>query len=292
MTRVQELEHFVYGDPALFDLSKFGTAEFPLRASGLQAIAKCPWRIVSMLVLDSKDEAGPAAHTGSAMHAAVERFHQDGDVVAAVEAMHGRRDEYPMADLDDAAKLFFAYSQDPRNAGAKVVLSETKASFSIKPHPEDPTQAPICVSMRLDQVRWDGAQFKLFDLKTSKRDGPTLLAESIYQISAYCVGASVVLGKTVEPGALITPRKYLVRGTDPSSAPPGVFWHYTFNYAQCEHVLRGVREIVAHIRSGRVWLNGGDYCNWCIHRGVDVCVHKFAEWDAKREQARLALSTV
>lgn len=260
------------------DFSKFATDEFPLRASGLQALVKCPWRVVSLyLVPELKDEAGAAADTGSATHAAVQTFHQSKDVVASVEAMHGRRDEYPQANLDDAAKLFLAYSEDPRNARAEVVFAEQRVKFEIAPHPQDPTQAPIKVIGRLDQVRFENGEFRLYDLKTSTREGPVLMAEAWYQVAAYCVGATVTLGKPVQPGALILARKYFRRGCDPKSAPAGVFWNYVFNLQDCDTILQGVRSTVAEVRSGRMFANAGDYCAWCAHGGIDACLPRLVQ---------------
>lgn len=259
------------------DTTLIGTKDSPLRSSSLQQTVKCLWRGMSMFLLSPEDRPGPAADTGSATHAAVHMFHESkGDVLASIEHMHVRRSEYPLADLDDAARLFLAYTKDPRNH-VPVALAEKKVKFTIKPAPEDPTGEPIWITGRLDQVRLVDGVFKVNDLKTSTRDGPVLLAESLYQMAAYCVGATLELGKPVHPGALILPRKYMRAGVNPAESPPGVFWHYVFRLDQCDHILNGVRHAVAMLRSGCAWANPGDYCTWCHFHSIDECIPKLVQ---------------
>lgn len=247
-----------------------------------------------MFLMQPHEESGAAADTGSATHAAVAYFHQhEREIVAAVEAMHARKSEYPLADLNEAAKLFLAYTEDPRNHG-EVELVEYSVAFNIRPAPEDKTQAPITIVGRIDQVRAVGnKRYKVYDVKTSKREGIDVMGESMYQMAAYSVGATIALREkykddtiVVDPGALIMPRQYFRRGISPGSAPPGIFWNYAFKLVHCDAVLRGLAVTVAAIRNGDFWPNGGDYCRWCTYRGIDECIPALIEVGVKLRDAK------
>jgi len=234
-----------------------------------------------MQLFSFRDDSGPAAQTGTAMHAASDEFHKTKDVIKAVEKMHSGKDQYPLADLDAAARMFVSYVQDPRNATADVVLSEHPVEFVIKPHPDDPTKEDIHVRGRLDQVRKEHGQLRVYDIKTSTRDGFVLLSESFYQMAAYALGASAVLNTRVDPGALILPRKYLSRGVDPASSPSGVFWNYVFRTEDAVHAMQGVRIAVMAIRTGTPWVGPSDACNWCHYGGIDRCVPELVKLGLK-----------
>lgn len=258
------------------DLSLFGTDEFPLRCSSLGAMVACPWRYAMQFLFDQgESEAGPAADTGSAAHAAVAAWHtNDKDATAAVRSMVDRGNEYPLADLDEAAAMFLLYSRDPRNAGATVVAVEQDVSFVLPPCPSDETKKGIVVWGTVDQVRLgsDG-RLCVYDLKTSKKSGLVLMQEHQYQVAAYCVGASRRLGKPVHPGALICPRHYQVK-RPPETEPDGVFFEYAWSLEDCIAILLGVRHVVAAIRRGDVHHQAGESCRWCPSRTPDVCVPK------------------
>lgn len=273
-------------DPALI-----GTSEYPLRASQIQQAAKCSWRLMSTYLFAPEDRAGPAADTGSAAHAAIHHWHSDShNVLASVEAMHAQYARYPLADLDEAVRMFVAYTKDPRNRDAVVIGSEQYVRVQIKPSPDDRTGQPIIINGRFDQVRERNGAYYLDDLKTSKRDGITLMGESLYQLCVYAVGASLLYNRPVHPGAIISLRKYLVGGVDPSAAPPGVFWNYTIRYENCDMILNGLRHIVAALRCGIAWANAGDYCTWCHYHGIDNCIPALVQV-GKLECASGTLST-
>lgn len=255
------------------DCKLIATEANPLHASGLVSVLRCPWRVVSKFYFEPHDEGGPAAQTGSAMHVAAHAFHaQGGDAASGLEAMSAVAAKFPQADMSDAASLFLAYAADPRNRDAKILMREEPVSFTIQPDESDPTQQPILVVGTLDQVREENGVAKVYDIKTSTRDGTTLLAEHAIQVAAYCIGASIKLNRRVDPGALICPRKYLTAGRDPRNSPPGVFFHFAWDYDDIELLLLGVRKNVAAIRSGDYWHFAGDWCRWCHMRSPDLCV--------------------
>lgn len=259
------------------DLAEIGTVSHPLHCSALANLLRCPWRIALIYLNEPEDVSGPAANTGSATHAAIAAWHHGKGADGAVEEMCERISEYPLADLADAARLFLAYTQDPRNYPEATVLCEQKVAFSLAPDPSDPTGAPICIVGRLDQVREVDGVLRMYDIKTSTREGIVLLAEHMFQAAAYCVGASMYLQRRVEPGALICPRKYFRRGVDPRTAPTGVFWHFAWTYDDIDIMLGGIRRAVAAVRSGNVHFNPGDYCQWCPAKTPDLCIPLYKE---------------
>lgn len=254
------------------DVRDFGTERYPLRSSSLQALCVCPWRMVMDFLFGPEDESGEAAATGSATHAAVAAWHQNGcDPAAAIRAMVERHGEFLLADLDEAAALFLLYSQDPRNIDARVVAVERKVHFSLPAAPEDPTGEAIFVTGTMDQVREEGGKLLVYDLKTSKKSGLDLLRAHMYQVAAYCIGASHLFGKPVHPGSLVCPRHYS-RSVSPASRPPGVFFPFPWTFEDAGLILWGVRRIVAAVRSREVWHNGGEHCRWCRARGPENCL--------------------
>lgn len=216
----------------------------------------------------SEGESGEAADTGSACHAAVATFHRKKGVAEALQIMREKLKEYPRADLQDAANMFLAYSSDPRNATADVVLVEQPIAFSIQASDQDPTGAPIEVIGTLDQVRRENGRLKLWDTKTSKKDPNELLLMHRMQGAAYCVGATVLLGEPVHPGGIICPRKY----KSGSVATSPVFWHFPWSLEDTQYILEPLRDTVANIRAGRVTHVANSDCTWCAARTPDLCL--------------------
>jgi hypothetical protein len=249
------------------DLKHFATSVHPLHPSGLRMLMLCPWRACMSFLYDTADEGGAAGDTGSATHAAVAAMHTGSSIAASLEAMRAGSSRYPRADLQDAAGLFLAYATDPRNRDADVVAVERQFSFSIEPAREDPTQERIQVVGTFDQVRRVDGHLQLWDVKTSKKDGATLLANHSLQAAAYCIGASVLLGEQVHPGGLVLPRRY----------PRNAHWPFAWKWEAIPDILQGVRHVVARIRAGDVWHTPSDDCTWCGWRTPDVCLPKLVE---------------
>lgn len=220
------------------------------------------------------DEGGAAGDTGSAVHKAAELFHDGASVSESLSGMHDKLAEYPRAVLAEAAQMFLAYASDTRNSTAKLVLNEQPIRFSIEASPHDPTGAPIEVIGRLDQVREDEwGQLKAYDIKTSKKDPQYVRSISFFQMAAYCVGATVKLGRPVNPGAIIMPRKY---GAHPSTS--NVFFPYTYKLHDCELILEGLRNRIAEIRMGYVTHVPNDDCMWCKFQQPDLCLPELTKF--------------
>lgn len=251
------------------DLTKFAT-DVPLHCSGLMALVRCPWRAVMHYLYDPEDEGGVAGDTGSAMHKAAAAMHRGKDAAASLEVMQGMVHEYPRADLQDAAAMFLSYTADDRNRTAESLLVEEKIAFQIAAAEDDPTGAPIQVVGTLDQVRLTDGVPHLWDIKTSKKDPLLLLRKHQMQLAAYCVGATIRLGRTVQPGGVLCPRRY--KSSSPSTSP--VFYHAAWTFDDIEQILLPVRRIVAEIRRGVVWHTPNEDCDWCIGRSPDLCLPK------------------
>lgn len=256
----------------MLNLTEFGTDKWPLHPSGIRTVLTCNWSTIMRRLLESIDEAGPAADTGSATHVAVREMHRGKELAACIAAMHAESSKYPNADLNDAAAMFLKYASDPRNRDAEVVCTERQISFDIAPAPEDKTQAPIHIEGTVDQVRRVNGVLKVADLKTTKKEALETLYKHTTQLAAYCVGATIALGEPVDGAMLILPRKY----KDNVATSP-VFWHYPWRLQDTEQILQPLRHVVARIRNGDVWHNPSDLCIWCAAGGPDNCLPRLHE---------------
>jgi PD-(D/E)XK nuclease superfamily len=250
------------------DMRLFATDAWPLHPSAMRGLITCPWRVVVRYLLEPEDDVGPAADTGSAVHAAVAALHRGKDVAESLGVMQVGIADYPRADLRDAAAMFLAYSADPRNMADEVVYVEEQIQYNIAPAPEDPTGAQISVIGTLDQVRRNAHGLYVVDIKTSKKDPLEVLHNATFQIAAYCVGASMKLGQSVQPGRLVLPRKYM--GQSPSIA--AAHWYYPWRLEDAGYILDSIRHIVARVRAGDVWHVPNPDCNWCTFKSPDYCL--------------------
>ncbi len=260
------------------DLRLFGTSAFPLHPSGMRGLIVCPWRAALMYLSTPSDEGGVAGDTGSATHAAVAALHRGESPARALGIMHEGLPRYPQADIQDASAMFLNYSLDTRNRNAKFAeyegkpCIEQKIAFNLEAAQEDPTGDPIEVVGTLDQVRDIGGVLKLVDLKTSRKDPTELLYHHTLQVAAYCVGASILLQRPVQPGFLLLTRKYK---SDASTSH--VQWHYAWTLADTAQILQGVRHTVALIRSGKLFHSPNKDCTWCPAKSPDLCLPKLQE---------------
>jgi hypothetical protein len=242
--------------------------------SGLPALVKCGWREILLSRATVSDESGAAADTGSAGHAGVAAWHTNGkDRDAAEKVLRESIAKYPLANLDDAARFFRAYTEDPRNQTAEVVCVEKKVEIAIAPAPQDPTQEMIYIQGTLDQIRRAWGRLYVWDLKFSSRSVLSILHDYTFQLAGYTVAAAREFG-AVEPGGFINPKAYFKRGAAAPSTgeTDGVFIEIAWTFADCDRLLDSVRNRVAEIRGGYVALGPGDHCNYCPARGIDQCL--------------------
>jgi hypothetical protein len=158
-----------------------------------------------------EDTSGPAADTGTAVHAAAAHYHtQKKGADAAVKAMRAGLNEYPFADLDTAEAHFRAYAGDPRNVSANVILCEAKVRL-VPPrgqrrsyagrnrHRGDARSSPR--SLR----KADGRGYQ----NRESPEGADMLDSHCLQLCAYQLAASAHLGKPVTGAAILRTRDYL-----------------------------------------------------------------------------------
>jgi hypothetical protein len=255
-------------------LPEFGTAQYPLRASSLPMLLKCPLRQALLHLGDINDSSGPAADTGNLAHTAIERWHKNGkDAVAALEHMRSNAARFPLGDPEEAERYFTPYANDPKNQEAEVVYAEVPVAFTIQEAVDDP-YGPIYVRGTLDQIRRDKADGRLYlwDVKTgSKYSGWDLLHVYAAQQAAYVLAASETFNTPVYPGGIIRPYGYRVRGVVLPS-PDGVFWHHSWDIVDCHTILADVRNRVRDIRRGTVNPVPGEQCNYCPAGGLQGCL--------------------
>jgi hypothetical protein len=259
-----------------FDFALFGTERYHLRCSSLPMLAKCPLRRVLEFVLAEPDAGGGPAQTGSLVHAAVAAYHNEPEdrnkIEAAMAALSANAALFPLADRDDARIFTQHYAADPRNRHAVVVAVEREVSFTLPPHPLDPTGELIWFRGTLDQIRVENGRKKVWDLKTGRPEGIAMQGDHALQVAAYTHGARCLEEfSDAEPGGIIRAMAYRKQGACLPS-PDGVFLHSPFVLRDVPYLLDTVRLIVALIRSGEVWAGPGHHCSYCPVGHLDRCL--------------------
>lgn len=270
-------------------LSQLGTREYPIRASALTRLCECPG---FLLMQDDRfafadDSVGPAAHTGTAIGRMVELYHLGFEIRDAIDqTRHESTDSdrpFDRARWEDAEFWFRRYTDDPRNPRECVVVESMEADLEVvlEPADDDPTGQPIVISGHPDQIREDDrGRWWLWDLKSGRAAGGQMLYEYAWQLAAYVIGASQRWGRKVRPGGIIRLRGYNVGGP---AGERDVFWHAPYKYEDCESMMVDVAEHVALLRSGRLILTPGLYCQWCPGAGPQNCGEAFAEAQERGE---------
>lgn len=245
------------------ELSDFASERRPLRCSRLPQFMSCAWATVMQFLDLHSREGGSAAQTGSAMHLAVSEFHKGKEVEKAIAAMNKAREQFPLADFAEAARLFRSYANDERNATAKVVHAEQLVQAEVEPG--------IFLEGTLDQVREVERGWEVWDVKTSKFFGPLIRDQHTYQVAAYAVLASKRFRRPVHPGGII-----MARGYDKGAG--NVFYPYNLTFDDAKRLMRNVADRVRDVREGRLQLVPGDQCGYCI--GVTNCVAKLRAFES------------
>lgn len=251
-------------------MKDFATESRPLRASGLPNLVLCLWREVAREMRLTENESGKAADTGSAVHLAVAKWHENKDLVESVAAMRRATAAFPLADMDEAERIFGRYAADPRNQNAQVVASEIKVRVSIDPKFID--GPPIWIQGTADQVRWNPFEnrHEVWDLKTGTRDA--MYFQNVYplQLAAYTLALRATYPDVVA-GGYIRSKGYFTRGAD-LPAPHGVF--IPANILDPDALLDAVRWAVCAIRSGYIIATPGEHCQNCWFGSQEMCLSK------------------
>lgn len=263
----------------------FGTKKKPLRPSQLNYLVLCHWRALAKELAMLHDESGKAADTGSAVHFAVAAFHKkEGDEVAKMRQAVAA---FPLADLDEAERIYGRYVEDPRNRDAEVVAVEQEVTLTLEAKFFD--TEPIVIAGTLDQLRWnqEAHRYEVWDIKTGNRD--PLYFQNVYalQMAAYTLAARdsrlvwqrQLNSSTVVAGGYIRTKGYFTRGRELPS-PHGVF--VPAGIGDPDALLDAVRWAVCAIRSGYVIATPGDHCGTCSFASQEFCLPKLQEYRCKK----------
>ncbi|MHB1424977.1 MAG: PD-(D/E)XK nuclease family protein [Gemmataceae bacterium] len=258
-------------DPRLF-----ATEAYPLRASSLPNLVICPMRAFLQFQGLLDDAGNASAEMGTLVHEILAHWHANGNNrEAAIAAVGDWRSRFPLVAAagryDEALAHVEGYRADPRNQ-ARPILIEQKVRLALPPHETDPTGQSVIVQGALDQVRGTPQGLKLYDVKTGRTEGIQMLDLYAYQIAAYCVMATELLGEPVAPGALIRTAGYLHKRAS-GQEPDGVFFAIPWNLDDCREMLDVVRLVVANIRRGEVNFGPGYHCvSTCPARSLQRCL--------------------
>ncbi len=239
------------------NLRDFGTEQFPLRASSLPNLIRCPHAMVLQTLSILERTGSKAADTGSAVHAGIDSWHRSGEVQTAIAEMRKRLGEFPSADLHEAELSLLPYTRDPRNKKEAVIQSEVKVVLVL-----ETSEKEVYITGRCDQVRDDG---RLWDIKHSERPGFELTHEYSYQLAAYAKALGIQVGGVINPKAY---RKRTVKEAD----PPGVFFPTLWEQKNIDVLMDEVVRVVLDIRYGRVPIRPGSYCSYCPAGSFRDCV--------------------
>ena len=241
-------------------LQRIGSKGFPLRPSSLPSLMTCQrlWMDERKMEFEQIAKIKKAADTGSAVHKAIQAWHNLGDHQAALQVMEANIASYPDADLNDARLSFRPYYEDERNKiFAPNIITETEVSLQ--------TKEGVWIAGTLDQLRKDNGDKKwyLFDVKTGKEEGWKYLHVHSYQFAAYVLAARHSLGLDVVPGGLICTYGYRRRNSTESN---GVFQEYQrrLTLQKCQDLVDQVVKKFLELRQAAKpeTLQGG-HCLFC-----------------------------
>lgn len=266
----------------------------------------------TFLTIDDEDEGGPAAQTGSVVHAGVAAFHKCQDKLEirtqkGWEAIAKAMGEFPLAEEAEVKLFFKPYINDPRNIHANIPLwidgelaIEKQIDFTLPPHEIDPTGAQIYIQGTFDQIRLDHNEPRLYDLKTGKKSLWEQIHDYAYQFAAYTYGIKRVVGSykfkedgdrarclffdRIKPGKIIRAMGYRARAVSAfNDSPDGVFIDLPYrNMRHCEWLLETVRLNVALYRMGHINFGPGYWCTYCPKGGLTGCIDEYEQLELKQ----------
>ncbi len=253
------------------DLKDFGSAAYPLRASGLHGLVACTLRAGLEYLEMKKSESRKSADTGSAAHFAIANLHRGETETRAVAGMAEALGAFPLADLHQAGRIVEAYWADPRNRDAEFVTIKGATAVEVKVAavllPWEGDSPAIVIHGTADQIRIVDGVAEVWDVKTGDRDAVYMQQEYAFQLAAYSIG----FGETARPGGLIRTKGYFTRGAEKPS-PRGVFIPACIPDAS--KLLDAVRLSVHLIRNGAVTANPGSQCDFCPFTALEYCQPK------------------
>lgn len=272
-----------------------GDINNPIRCSKLAAMVKCRMRIYLLDSINNEDdEGGPAAQNGSVTHAGIEAYHKNKGTLAerkkaAWDAIASASKKFPLADQNEVRLFITPYMDDPRNINAQFLVNgrgelciEQEVTFTLQPHPLDPTGEPIHLLGHIDQIRLQQGQSKVWDYKSGKKTGWEMLHDYAIQLACYTYGASDIGLGTIHPGGIIRGHGYRTRNVE-SVSPDGVFWACPYTREDLLSVLEESTLAVALYRMGEITYGPGPHCTYCEFGGLSGCISEFKKRTMSRK---------
>lgn len=253
-----ELDTICYIPPSA---AEFATEAYPIRASSLVNLAQCA---PSVSLRAAVNESGEAAETGSVIHAGVQAYHQTNSENIALAVMAGSMQKFPRANSAKAKLHVQSYVRRQAKEWGKVIECESKARFTLPPHPLDPTQKEITIIGTRDQLREhaDGT-LVLVDIKTGAKKPEDLLHFYAPQIAAYQYDTVLKYpGRTVK-AAILRTADFIYGGP--------IFHYARWDQSQLLDILDFIRVEVAQVRAGFRVRRPGTHCNYCPARSIHNC---------------------
>lgn len=278
-----------------------GTKEHPLRCSRLHLLVKCSMQ--QFLTDESEDEGGPAAQTGSVVHAGIAEFHRNKDkpldirIKKGWDAIAKAMVEFPEAEESEVRLFFTPYVKDHRNINLDIpqwidgeLAIEKQIDFTLPPHEIDETGSLIHIQGTFDYIAIEDGIPTLHDIKTGKRTLWEMIHDYAFQICAYTFGInqmcmqqskkdSNVLFDRIKPGKIIRVMGYRTKSKNIfDTSPDGVYISLPYrNMKHCEWLLETVRLNVALYRNGYINFGPGYWCTYCPQQGLSGCIDAYEQ---------------
>lgn len=235
------------------NVSDLGTEAWPLRPSSLSKLLGCPMSIA----LDMESDSNGGAQTGTVLHAGVEQFHRTLNDEEGLRALIEAARAFPLADVAKAKAWYAKYTADPKNSQAQVTHLEHPVSLWV----ED-----VYVAGTLDQLRYEGGVYRVWDVKSGTYLKPEGMRRAYAaQQAAYVLAARATLGLDVRPGGVIR-----VHGYDMKRGDVFVEMHEK-TVADCEALLAPLVPVVRAIRAGvRDFRPSDDACRFCPAKSLNL----------------------
>lgn len=259
---------------------KVGTATQFVRISSLPMLFKCSWSWAMRDLDYFEDIGGVAAQTGTAVGRMIELWHAGREINEAIAltnvesidgAEGGERHPFPDYNVEESEEMFRAYAGDPRNK-VDVVGQELEVRLELPPHDWDPTGLPIILVGHIDQIRVGSTIKTLWDVKSGRPSGPSMLNDYALQQAAYLLALNEPGSPfaPVEAGGIIRTRDYKKRD---KTTQPQVFYRYDWmSLRNARSVVDAVRLKVAALRRCEVDINPGSHCGYCPAGGPFGCL--------------------
>lgn len=262
-------------------------AEYFIRISSLNKWNQCEGQAVTDLDQDLLEgEAGPAAHTGTAVGRAIELFHRailgstapdlKGIIKLTKEESAKAERPFEKAKWRDVEAVFEEYSKDPRNV-EHIVLPEVPLRHEFMLGADR-----IILAGTVDQIRLTDHGAEIWDLKNGAGDGDEMRFNYFPQLYGYTYALHrgglpyhvdyprSAYTKEAKLGGVIRLQDYV---KPLPRAGQKVFYPISHSIRSIEKGLeRLVTRIVELQKGSKPNLKPGHHCSWCKLKAYEACV--------------------